>query len=289
MQRFQKRYDELSKLIRGLYENLVSGLLPERQYKQLMKQYDDEQAELETKIEEMQKELTEEKANTVDIKHFISLIRKCKEPTEISDLMFAELIDKIVVYEAEGVGKARTQKVDIYFNYVGQVDIAYTEEELAEIKEQEEQELVVYTYDNTGAEGQAKGKQALNKWGCWYTPVSGIWQTVWLEPVNSVYIEDLMIRPDVDNSCLKMRVNTNEIFGVTVNISLLDKEGNKIATLENGKVERLLTIPIDNPHLWSVEDPYLYDLDIAILKDGVQTDAVSSYLYLIHPDAPEYL
>ena len=139
LQRFQKRYDELSKLIRGLYENLVSGLLPERQYKQLMKQYDDEQAELETKIEEMQKELTEERANTVDIKHFISLIRKCKEPTEISDLMFAELIDKIVVYEAEGVGKARTQKVDIYFNYVGQVDIAYTEEELAEIKAQEEQ------------------------------------------------------------------------------------------------------------------------------------------------------
>ena len=88
LHRFQKRYDELSKLIRGLYENLVSGLLPERQYKQLMKQYDDEQAELETKIEEMEKELTEEKANTVDIKHFISLIRKCKEPTEISDLMF---------------------------------------------------------------------------------------------------------------------------------------------------------------------------------------------------------
>ena len=139
LHRFQKRYDELSKLIRGLYENLVSGLLPERQYKQLMKQYDDEQAELETKIEEMEKELTEEKVNAVDIKHFISLIRKCKEPTEISDLMFAELIDKIVVYEAAGMGKARTQKVDIYFNYVGQVDIAYTEEELAEIKAQEEQ------------------------------------------------------------------------------------------------------------------------------------------------------
>lgn len=138
LKRWQKRYDELTALIRGLYENLVSGLLPERQYKQLMKQYDEEQAELETKIEEMKKSLAEEKVNTVDIKHFISLIRKCKEPTEISDLMFHELIDKIVVYEAEGVGKARTQKVDIYFNYVGQVDIAYTEEELAEIKVQEE-------------------------------------------------------------------------------------------------------------------------------------------------------
>lgn len=112
----------------------------ERQYKQLMKQYDDEQAELEAKMETMKKELSEEKDSTMDIQHFISLIRKYKNPTEVSDLMFTELIDKIVVYEAEGVGKAKTQKVDIYFNYVGQVDIAYTEEELAEIKEQEEQE-----------------------------------------------------------------------------------------------------------------------------------------------------
>ena len=140
LKRCQKRYDELSALIRGLYENLISGLLPERQYKQLMKQYDDEQAELEAKMETMKKELSEEKDSTMDIRHFISLIRKYKNPTEVSDLMFTELIDKIVVYEAEGVGKARTQKVDIYFNYVGQVDIAYTEEELAEIKEQEEQE-----------------------------------------------------------------------------------------------------------------------------------------------------
>ena len=140
LQRCQKRYDELSTLIRGLYENLMSGLLPERQYKQLMKQYDDEQAELETKMETMKTELAEEKVSSVDIKHFISLIRKCKNPTEISDTMFNELVDKIVVYEAEGVGKARTQKVDIYFNYVGQVDIAYTEEELAEIEVQKEQE-----------------------------------------------------------------------------------------------------------------------------------------------------
>ena len=105
-----------------------------------MKQYDDEQAELETKMETMKTELAEEKVSSVDIKHFISLIRKCKNPTEISDTMFNELVDKIVVYEAEGVGKARTQKVDIYFNYVGQVDIAYTEEELAEIETQKEQE-----------------------------------------------------------------------------------------------------------------------------------------------------
>ena len=81
-----------------------------------MKQYDDEQAELETKIETMKTELAEEKVSSADIKHFISLIRKCKNPTEISDTMLNDLVDKIVVYEAEGAGKARTQKVDIYFN-----------------------------------------------------------------------------------------------------------------------------------------------------------------------------
>ena len=86
LKRCQKRYDELSTLIRGLYENLISGLLPERQYKQLMKQYDDEQAELEMKMEAMRKELSEEKDSTMAIQHFVSLIRKYKNPTEVSDL-----------------------------------------------------------------------------------------------------------------------------------------------------------------------------------------------------------
>lgn len=140
LKRCQKRYDELSALIRSLYENLMSGLLPERQYKQLMAQYDSEQAELESQMETMKSEIAEDKSSSTDIRHFISLIRKCKNPTEISDSMFNELVDKIVIYEAEGAGNARTQKVDIYFNYVGQVNIAYTEEELAELKAQKEQE-----------------------------------------------------------------------------------------------------------------------------------------------------
>lgn len=139
LQRCQKRYDELSNLVRGLYENLMSGLLSERQYRQLMKQYDVEQTELETKMDAIKSVLAEEREKSGDIRQFIALIRKCKNPTEISDLMFYELIDKIVVYEAEGVSRARTQKVDIYFNYVGQVNIDYTPEEVAEIQAQEAQ------------------------------------------------------------------------------------------------------------------------------------------------------
>lgn len=139
LKRLEKRYDELSSLVRGLYENLMSGLLPKRQYKQLMAQYDNEQAELETKIEKIKETLSEDKVKPLNIEHFISLIRKYKSPAEVTDMMFSELIDKIVVYEANGVGNARTQKVDIYFNYVGQVNIDYTEEELAAIQAQEKQ------------------------------------------------------------------------------------------------------------------------------------------------------
>lgn len=139
LKRLEKRYDELSTLVRGLYENLMSGLLPERQYKQLMKQYDDEQNELEIKMEQLKSVLSQEKEKPLDIEHFIRLIREYKAPVEVSDSMLEELVDKIVVHEAEGIGKSRTQQVDIYFNYVGQVNIAYTEEELAEQQRQEEQ------------------------------------------------------------------------------------------------------------------------------------------------------
>ncbi len=139
LKRIQKRYDELTDLIRGLYENFVSGLLPERQYKQLMQQYDSEQGELESKIEKFKDSLQKEKSVPADIDRFISVIRKYKNPTEVTDMMFSELIDKIIVYEAKYSGSDRKQQVDIYFNYVGRVNIAYNEDELAEIKAQEEQ------------------------------------------------------------------------------------------------------------------------------------------------------
>lgn len=90
-------------------------------------------------MDKLKAAVAEEKTKPLDIEHFISLIRKYKDPAEVTDMMFSELVDKIVVYETAGTGKAQTQKVDIYFNYVGKVDIAYTEQELEEIRAQEEQ------------------------------------------------------------------------------------------------------------------------------------------------------
>ena len=158
----------------------------------------------------------------------------------------------------------------------GYVSFAF---EISTLLQAGENHLVVYAEDDTRSPLQPTGKQSdrYASYACSYTRTTGIWQTVWLEPVDPVHIEALMIRPDVDNSCLKVRVNASLTTGVSVNINLLDKAGDKVAAIAGGKVGRILTLPIENPHLWSVDDPYLYDLDITIIKDGVQTDAVSSY------------
>ena len=145
------------------------------------------------------------------------------------------------------------------------------------LKEEGEQELEVYIHDNTGAEGQPKGKQALNKWGCWYTPVSGIWQTVWLEPVNATHITKLSIEPDVDNSCFKLQVNATSAEGATADVLLTDAEGNVAASMQGVAVNTPLSLPLQSPHLWSPDDPYLYDLDIRLSREGTETDAVKSY------------
>lgn len=127
----KRRYDELDNLIRSLYENYVAKLLPERQYKSLMDQYDREQTELEQRIGELEAALEKNKQQPIRIDRFIEVIKKYKEPTELTDELLRELIDKIIVYQAEGKKKNRTQKIEIYFNFVGKFELAETAEEAA--------------------------------------------------------------------------------------------------------------------------------------------------------------
>lgn len=136
----QRRFDELDALISGLYENYVSGILPERQYKSLMIKYDAEQTELESKIKQLQENLTEVKVSAIDAKRFIKIIKKYKNLRELTRDMVVELIDKIVVYEPVGKKPNREQRIDIYFNFIGQFDLAYSSKELAEMKNQAHKE-----------------------------------------------------------------------------------------------------------------------------------------------------
>lgn len=140
LQTINRRLNELDRLIGSLYENFISGLLPEKQYKSLMKKYSTEQDSLESQVSEIQEKLEQKKASSAHIGRFIRLIKKYKQPAELTKEMACELIDKIVVHEAIGKKPNRQQQVDIYYNFIGQFDLPLSENEIAEARQKAEQE-----------------------------------------------------------------------------------------------------------------------------------------------------
>ncbi|MET0495031.1 MAG: PA14 domain-containing protein, partial [Actinoplanes sp.] len=137
------------------------------------------------------------------------------------------------------------------------------------------QEIVVAVTDTTGQD-QPIGKQSTNPGGIVYTPTSGIWQTVWLEPVADVAIDDIVTTPDVDNGALSVQVNAaTASAAATVTATAHDKTGKRVGSVI-GAANTALRLPIPDAHLWSPDDPYLYDLDVT-LNDGANRDAIGSY------------
>lgn len=119
-----------------------------------MIKYDAEQTELEGRIKQLQEDLTEVKVSAIDAKRFIKIIKKYKNPQELTRDMVVELIDKIVVYEPAGKKPNREQRIDIYFNFIGQLELAYTVEEIAKIKKTAQREA-----DKKQAEKDRRAKE----------------------------------------------------------------------------------------------------------------------------------
>ena len=139
-----------------------------------------------------------------------------------------------------------------------------------------EQELVVKVADPTDAGYQPRGKQVRKPNSIWYTPVSGIWQTVWLEPAGYVSIEEIKLVPDIDRQALNVTVTLHgDTEGVRVKAVALEGKTVVAQTLaQPGSVFRL-TIP--NAKLWSPDRPMLYDLRLTLLKNNQPVDEVTSY------------
>jgi hypothetical protein len=134
-------------------------------------------------------------------------------------------------------------------------------------------ELVIKVYDPTDQGVGPHGKQVLHPQNIYYTATSGIWQTVWMEVVPAAYIESIQLTPDIDQERLRVKIMAPEGYDV----ELIAGDGNSGISSVKGKTDVELYLPVKQPHLWSPQDPFLYDLSIKLLKGNKTIDEVKSY------------
>ncbi len=140
-----------------------------------------------------------------------------------------------------------------------------------------ENTITVKVWDPSDKGQQPRGKQVAKPGGIFYTPVTGIWQTVWLEPVAKNHITRLKITPDIDSRKLTVEALTSPEAAVeTVTVNVID--GGKVVA--SGSAVAGSPVEIEMPadmKLWTTDAPFLYDLDVKASKGGKTVDAVKSY------------
>ncbi len=134
--------------------------------------------------------------------------------------------------------------------------------------------------------GQPVGKQTLRPGGIFYTAASGIWQTVWMEPVSPANITELDMTPEVrfeeeanpGDDALAVTVNAENAVGRNVRVTALDPDTGRRVGAVTGPANTELRLPVPNARLWSPEDPYLYGMRVELLGPQARTaDTVRSY------------
>ncbi len=139
-----------------------------------------------------------------------------------------------------------------------------------------DQKLVVKVFDPTDKGYQPRGKQVSDPHGIWYTSVTGIWQTVWLEPVSENYIANVKNVSDIDAGFIKVDVATqNTTRADVVEVKVFD--GKNLVNSSKAAAGEPLEIAIPNAKLWAVDSPFLYDMEVKLYSKGQVTDVVKSY------------
>lgn len=142
-------------------------------------------------------------------------------------------------------------------------------------------EVIVKVFDPSDTGLNPHGKQVLNPTNIYYTPSSGIWQTVWLEKVSYAYITNIKATPDIDKSSLNLIISTTDLKpGMQLEV-IASTNGKSIITkkipLTNNRLIHNITLPITNQHFWSPDDPFLYDLSVKLSNGNKTIDRISSY------------
>ncbi len=138
------------------------------------------------------------------------------------------------------------------------------------------QKIAVRVWDPSDEGPQPNGKQVKQPRTIWYTPVTGIWQTVWLEAVPKTYIVSTKQTPDIDQKILQVSAEVQNVQpGDQVIFSAWD--GNKKISDQAVAANSGGSLAIANPKLWSPSEPFLYDLKVAVVRKGKVVDEVNSY------------
>jgi Glycosyl hydrolases family 2, sugar binding domain/Glycosyl hydrolases family 2/Glycosyl hydrolases family 2, TIM barrel domain len=139
-----------------------------------------------------------------------------------------------------------------------------------------QQELQVRVWDPTDEGPQPRGKQVKNPNSIWYTPVTGIWQTVWLETVNIAHIENINPVADIDNNIIRIETGVKDAKeGDQLKVSISEGGNNISEQIVN--VGSIAEVQLKEVKRWSPANPFLYDLKIQLLRNGQAVDEVSSY------------
>ena len=140
-----------------------------------------------------------------------------------------------------------------------------------------ENELVVKVWDPTDNGTQPRGKQVNKPSGIWYTPVSGIWQTVWLESVPAQFITNIKTTPDIDLNKLVVEVATDKKkLSSKIEVKVFDGKELVAKGISINGVPVEVAMPAD-VKLWSPDSPSLYDLEISLFEGNKLMDKVKSY------------
>ena len=138
------------------------------------------------------------------------------------------------------------------------------------------QKLVVKVWDGTDEGFQPRGKQQKRPEGIWYTSVSGIWQTVWLEPVNKKYITHIKTIPDIDRKKLIVEIETENTSAGDL-FEVIMKDDTVVVSSGKAVIGQTLELSVKNMKLWSTDSPFLYNVEINLIEKGKIIDKVKSY------------
>jgi beta-galactosidase/beta-glucuronidase len=139
------------------------------------------------------------------------------------------------------------------------------------------QKLTVRVWDPVDNSFQPHGKQVSRPGGIWYTSVTGIWQTVWIEPVNENFVTQIKTVTNIDRNTISLTVLTAENNKTDlVDVKIL--ESGKIVAHGNGINGQEVLLGVPDAKLWSPETPFLYDVEVVLLRKGKAIDQVKSYV-----------